>query len=93
MNLIIFLYLIGFIRTMIVFLAIYFIIKLFARYVLPIILENKIRQMQENMNEKNHRHKPTGKHEGEVTIDYGSQKSNNNQKQNEGEYVDFEEVD
>ncbi len=93
MNLIILLYLVGFIRTLIVILAIYFIIKIFTRYILPLILENKIRQMQKNMNERNRQQNKSGKHEGEVTIDYGSQQSNNNKKHNEGEYVDFEEVD
>ncbi len=93
MNLIIILNLVGFIRTVIFIVVVYFIIKLFTRYILPLILENKIRQMHQNMNERNQRQKQAGKHEGEVTIDYGSQKSNNSHNRNEGEYVDFEEID
>jgi membrane-anchored glycerophosphoryl diester phosphodiesterase (GDPDase) len=52
MELIIILYLVNFIRTIIIIVAIYFALKLFTRYVLPLILENKIRQMQQNMNER-----------------------------------------
>lgn len=93
MNLIIILYLVNFIRTIIIIVAIYFAIKLFTRYILPLILENKIRQMQRNMNERSSRQNNGGKREGEVTIDYNTQKNNTTHHKNEGEYVDFEEVD
>jgi hypothetical protein len=93
MNLIIILYLVNFIRTIIIIVAIYFAIKLFTRFVLPLILENKIRQMQKNMNDRSSRQNNRGKREGEVTIDYGSQNNNSAHQHNEGEYVDFEEVD
>jgi hypothetical protein len=73
--------------------AIYFLIKIFTRYILPLILENKIREMQKNMNERNRRQQQAGRNEGEVTIDCNNQHPNTNQKHNEGEYVDFEEVD
>lgn len=93
MSLIIILNIVGFIRTLVFLLAIYFIIKLFARYVLPLILENKIRQMQHNMNERTRTQNPSNKREGEVTIDYGPNGSNKNNLHDKGEYVDFEEVD
>jgi hypothetical protein len=93
MELIIILYLVNFIRTIIIIVAIYFALKLFTRYVLPLILENKIRQMQQNMNERSRNQRDGGKKEGEVTIDYNSPNKNKSRSQNEGEYVDFEEVD
>jgi hypothetical protein len=93
MELIIILYLVNFIRTIIIIVAIYFALKLFTRYVLPLILENKIRQMQQNMNERSRNHNNGGKKEGEVTIDYNAPNKNKSRSQNEGEYVDFEEVD
>lgn len=93
MNLIIILYLVNFIRTIIIIVAIYFAIKLFTRFILPLILENKIRQMQKNMNDRSRRQNNGGKREGEVTIDYGSKKNNSTHQHNEGEFVDFEEVD
>ena len=66
MILFIILYLVNFIRTIIIIAAIYFAIKLFTRFILPLILENKIRQMQENMNASNGRQGHHGKREGEV---------------------------
>lgn len=93
MNLIIILYLVNFIRTIIVIVAIYFAFKLFTRYILPLILENKIRQMQQNMNQRSGRQQSTGKRDGEVTIEYGSQKNRTTNKHDEGEYIDFEEVE
>ncbi|MFW6370317.1 MAG: DUF4834 family protein [Bacteroidota bacterium] len=93
MSLFIILYLVNFIRTLVIIVAIYFIIKLFTRYVLPLILENKIRQMHRNMEGRSSSHYRTGKQEGEVTIEHDRQKNNNTRQQDEGEYVDFEEVD
>ena len=93
MSLIIILYLVNFIRTLIFILAIYFAIKLVTRYILPLILENKIREMQKNMDGRYSHQNNRGKREGEVTIDYGSRENNKTTQQNEGEYVDFEEVD
>ncbi len=93
MSLFIILYLVNFIRTIIFIVAIYFVIKLFTRFILPLILENKLRQMQKNMDERNGRQNRAGKREGEVTIEYDAQKNKNTSKHNEGEYVDFEEVD
>ena len=93
MSLIIILYLVNFIRTLIFILAIYFAIKLVTRYILPLILENKIREMQKNMDGRYSPQNNRGKREGEVTIDYGSRENNKTTQQNEGEYVDFEEVD
>ena len=93
MNLFILLNLVGLFRTVIFLLAVYFIIKLFTRYVLPLIVENKIKQMQQNMNDRNHKYSQPNKREGDVTIDYGNQNPNVRHKPDEGEYVDFEEVE
>lgn len=93
MNLIVLLNIVGLFRTIVVLLAIYFLIRLFTRYVLPLIVANKIKQMQQDMNRRNPKQYQTNRHEGDVTIDYGSQQSNNTRKAQEGEYIDFEEVD
>lgn len=93
MHLIILLNVVGFVRTVVFLLAVYFIIKLFTRYVLPLILENKLRQMQQNMNERTRSRNSSNKREGEVTIDHSPHQSNSDNKYDQGEYVDFEEVD
>lgn len=92
MNLFIILYLVGFIRTLVVIAIIYFVIRLFTRYVLPVILEKKMKDIQHKMNEHQKQQQPTKKREGDVTIEY-DRKRNSNRGKNEGEYVDFEEVD
>lgn len=93
MNLLIILYLVGFLRTIFFIVVVYFILKLFTRYVLPLILENKIRQMQGNRNGSNQKHNQPREREGDVTIDYGSRNSGNSKNNNDGEYVDFEEIE
>jgi uncharacterized membrane protein (DUF106 family) len=92
MNLFITLYIVNFLRTLIIIAIIYFAIRLFTRYVLPLILENKIKDMQQKMQEQQKQQRRTGKQEGEVTIEY-DQKRNNIRNRDDGEYVDFEEVE
>jgi hypothetical protein len=92
MNLFVTLYIVNFLRTLIIIAVIYFALRLFTRYVLPLILENKIKDMQQKMQEQRKQQRGTGKQEGEVIIDY-DQKRNNVSNRDEGEYVDFEEVE
>jgi hypothetical protein len=92
MNLFIILNIIGVARTLLIFAVIYFGIRLFTRYILPLILERKIKEMQSKMQERQRQQEYNRKSEGEVTIEHGGNK-NNIHKRNEGEYVDFEEVD
>jgi uncharacterized membrane protein (DUF106 family) len=92
MNLFITLYIVNFLRTLIIIAIIYFAIRLFTRYVLPLILENKIKEMQQKMQEQQKQQRRTGKQEGEVTIEYNKNR-NDARNRNEGEYVDFEEVE
>jgi hypothetical protein len=86
------LYIVGFVRTLLFIAIVYFAVKLFTRYVLPLILENKIKQMQRRMHEQQRQQQYNSKRDGEVTIEY-ERKKNNIRGQREGEYVDFEEVD
>jgi len=92
MNLLVILYLVGFLRTVFVIAIIYFVIRLFTRYILPSLVEKGVKNMQQKMYEQQRQNQQSKKHEGEVTIEYNNKdkKSNN---QNEGDYVDFEEVD
>jgi len=43
MALFIHLYIVGFIRTLVIIAIIYFVIRLFTRYLLPLLLENRIK--------------------------------------------------
>lgn len=92
MNLFIILNIVGVVRTIIFILIIYYGIKLFTRYILPLILESKMKEMQEKMQQRQRQYEQAQKREGDVTIEYGNKKSNTFNR-NEGEYVDFEEVE
>lgn len=92
MNLFITLYIVNFLRTLIIIAIIYYAIRLFTRYVLPLILENKIKEMHQKMQNQQKQQRRTGKQEGEITIEY-DQKRNNIRNRDDSEYVDFEEVE
>ena len=84
------LYLVGFLRTLFIIAIIYFAIRIFTRYILPMLVDKGVKNMQEKMKDQYQQQRNQRK-EGEVTIEYNSK--NKNSKQNQGEYVDFEEVD
>ena len=91
MELLIILYLVSFLRTIIVIAAIYFAIRLFTRYILPVILEKKLKDIQKEM-EKHRRQQSDSRNEGNVTIEYEKRKRADDNT-NEGEYIDFEEIE
>jgi uncharacterized membrane protein required for colicin V production len=83
--------LIGFIRTVLILLIIFYAIRLITRFILPFFLQKTIRDMQSRMNDKIKEQQRQGKREGEVTIERNTnQKGRSSQG---GEYIDFEEVE
>ena len=92
MELFIHLYILGFIRTLVIIAVVYFAVRLFTRYVLPLILDKKIKDMQHKMREQQKKQQRPNRGEGDVTIEY-DKKRNSSHNQDNGEYVDFEEVD
>jgi UPF0716 family protein affecting phage T7 exclusion len=83
--------LIGFIRTVLVLLIIYYAVRLIARFVLPMVFRKTISNMQSRMQQQMREQQRQGKREGEVTIERNPNHPNRNQQA--GDYVDFEEVD
>lgn len=92
MKLLILLYLFNFLRTLFIILIIYYAIRLFARYVLPLMVDKGIKNMQQKMNNQQQNYNQQRRRDGEVTIERDRTNSRN-REQNQGEYVDFEEVD
>ncbi|HKI87802.1 MAG TPA: DUF4834 family protein [Draconibacterium sp.] len=92
MNLLVILYFVGFLRTVFVIAIIYLVVRAFSRYILPMLVEKGVKNMQQKMYEQQRQNQQSNKHEGEVTIEYND-KDKKNRNQNEGDYVDFEEVD
>lgn len=91
MTLFITLYLVGFARTLLIIAVIYFGIKLISRYVLPMLIDKGVKNMQQKMQNQQRQNEPS-RPEGEVTIEKNKSNTNNSAK-NKGDYVDFEEVD
>jgi len=83
---------VGLFRTIIFIAVIYFLVRLFTRYILPLILNKKIKDMQQKMHNQQKQQHRTNRSEGDVTIEYENNR-NKNHGQNKGEYVDFEEVE
>ncbi|KOH44127.1 hypothetical protein [Sunxiuqinia dokdonensis] len=79
------LFLVGFFRTVLVIVIIYYAIKILTKYVLPMFI-NQPKQHRDFRDPRN------SKPEGEVTIERDRHK-NGRVSKDEGEYVDFEEVD
>ncbi len=82
----------GFIRTILILLVIYFLFKVVVRVILPLLLkkfvEKKSQEFQDRFNQ--HEKKP----EGEITIETkeNKKKKDRKDKDDDGEYVDYEEI-
>lgn len=86
------LYAVNFFRTLITIGIIYFVIRFITRQILPFIVQKKFNEMQQKINEQQKQQQRAGKREGDVTINYGNKRSDIS-NYDEGEYVDFEEVE
>jgi predicted membrane protein len=91
MNLAIILMITNFLRTLFVILIIWYGIKLVTKFVLPMMLHKTVKNMQSRVENQFRKQPQNGRPEGEVTVE-NKQGSNGNKFQ-EGEYVDFEEVE
>lgn len=92
MELFIIAYLVNFIRTLIIIAIIYFAIRIFSRYILPMIVDKGVKNMQQKMYEQQKQNQRSSRREGEVIIEKNKD-DNTKFNQGEGEYVDFEEVE
>lgn len=81
----------GFVRTILIIVAIYYALKIIGRFAAPIIIKKAASKFEERVKNQQQPAEPKGK-VGETTIDSkpGSSKASND---NVGEYVDYEEVD
>jgi hypothetical protein len=85
-GLLIILYVWNFLRTILIIVLVYYVFKIIGKIVFASVLnqaKTNIRQNQQQANRKK---------EGEVTI-INNENSSSKDNHNEGEYVDFEEVD
>lgn len=92
MDLLIILYLVGFIRTILVIAIIYYAIRIISKYVLPMLIDKGLKNMQQKMQNQQQQNQSSSRPEGEVTIEKDKKNSKNYNK-NQGDYIDFEEVE
>ena len=92
MNLLVILYVVGFLRTILIIAIIYYGIRLFSRFVLPLLVDKGLKNMQQKMQNQQHQKQRNMRPDGEVTVENKTD-SNRKSTQNQGDYVDFEEVD
>jgi len=82
-----------FIRFVIILLIIYYAVKLISVYLFPFLLKRYLSAMGRKYQNRHTGYKNVKKKkEGEVTIDYKPESNDNLNKNNVGEYVDYEEI-
>jgi len=81
----------GLLRTILIIIIVYYVLKFVSKYILPIILKKAVNKVQKDMNSQfeNENHKSTKI--GETSVDYAPK--NNSSNNNVGEYIDYEELD
>jgi len=73
-------------RTILIIIIAYYLIKFFMRYLMPWLLRYFIRKSQRQYQQAEQKHRKNG----DVHIDYGAEKKGS--KDSLGEYVDYEEI-
>lgn len=92
MNLAILLYLTNFIKTLFVVVGIYVVSKYLFRWLFPFLFQHSIKNMQQKMQDNLKDQQRSNRREGDVIIE-NNRKKKSTYSRDEGEYVDFEEVD
>ncbi len=92
MNLLIVLMITNFLRTLFIIVLIYYGIRLVTRYILPMLVDKGIKNMQQKMHDQQRQNQRSARPPGEVTIEYNKNAGKSN-SQMKGDYVDFEEVE
>jgi len=78
----------GFLRFIIIFLVVSYLLSLLLRF----MFKRYIKKVQKNFNERTQEYNNMNKNEGDISVDY-SPESEQRTNNNDGEYVDFEEID
>lgn len=92
MNLLVLLYLVNFLRTLLIIFIIYYGIRLVTRYILPMLIDKGVKNMQQKMYDQQRQNQRNTRRDGEVTIETNPGKSKKSSF-DKGDYIDFEEVE
>lgn len=92
MKLFVLLNIVSFFRTILVFALFYYGFRFITRHILPLFVNKGMKNMQQKMYEQQKQNRQNIRREGEITIE-SKNKNGSYSQQNQGEYVDFEEVE
>jgi hypothetical protein len=79
--------LVGFFRTILILLAVYYLYKFFTKFLFPLLLKRYVNKVAGNRQQNSQ----FERRNGDVTIKYNNKKDKKVDK-DKGEYVDYEEV-
>ncbi len=77
----------AFLRTILIIIIVVYVLKLIGRYVIPLLIKRQINKFQQENNRQTYQQKP----EGEVTVEK-EKPEGKKFNSDEGEYVDYEEI-
>ncbi len=80
----------GLLRTIAIFLVIYYALKIIARYVFPLFVKRTMNKMEDKFRAQQEAQQPHHK-AGETVIDKKPQ--SHKKEADSGEYIDYEEID
>ena len=81
----------GLLKTIAIFIIIYYAFKFFSRYIAPIFLKKVVNNMEKKYNQQQNQQTETTGKVGETVIAKKPSNTNKTNK-NTGEYVDYEEI-
>ncbi len=79
----------NFLKTVGLIVVIYFVLKFLGRLLFPVVVKKAVNNMQARQSQYQRQNQQ--KQEGEVTVE--NHRRQTNQTSNQGEYVDFEEIE
>jgi hypothetical protein len=86
------LYAVNFLRTLIIFVLVYYAIKFLTKYLAPKVVDKAADRLYKDMKNQEQKSGKKTTSKGDVTIEYEKNK-NKKYSRNDGDYVDFEEID
>lgn len=81
-------------KFILILVAVYVFFRILVRYVIPYFVKSYLKREQEKFQKSDSEQKDkAGKKEGETTITYKPEKSKDKNRNDVGEYVDYEDLD
>jgi len=82
----------GFLRVILIIVAIYYALKLVFRWLLPWFLKRQLQKMQQFQTGGFYQQPEPPKEKGKVTVQFNNKEKDKKRGTDDGEYVSFEEI-